>query len=123
MRWSEKQKRKRGKKKKRNVRRRDLEKKRNANSSKKATEKTKKSKKTAPPKEAEPQQNKEITQGPPTTRGVTAIYLDPCAHCGEMWTSGEEWVECHVCLLCYHITCVSNGDQLDEIDFVCPDCS
>ena len=85
--------------------------------------KTKKSKKTAPPKEAEPQQNKEITQGPPTTRGVTAIYLDPCAHCGEMWTSGEEWVECHVCLLCYHITCVSNGDQLDEIDFVCPDCS
>ena len=84
-----------------------------------------KRKKGVPQKQTPTQQQSTVTtsQQPPLTRGNTAVYLEPCGHCGEMWISGEEWVECHVCLICYHVACVSNGDEVDQMDFACLDCS
>ena len=63
-------------------------------------------------------------EDPETSFVPPAFTEDTCSHCGHCWTEGEQWVECRSCLLCYHLTCVTDEEEdISEHDFVCPSCS
>ena len=121
VRKAEEEKRKKEEEKKEKKRIREEKKRQRETQSNKSTKRKKTSKQA--------QKNTTTTQPVPCTEQETTsrahpspTFLDPCAHCGLLMTTEDATVECHVCILSYHVSCVSYDTDIDEVNYVCPDC-
>ena len=121
VRKAEEEKRKKEEEKKEKKRIREEKKRQRETQSKKSTKRKKTSKQA--------QKNTTTTQPVPCTEPETTsrahpspTFLDPCAHCGLLMTTEDATVECHVCILSYHVSCVSYDTDIDEVNYVCSEC-